>query len=351
MRQAAGWTATSAAALLVLTGCGEPQITTYRVAKDRPSVKADPHADPHAGHAHGDQPAARPRLTWTLPAGWQETEPGRVNLAAFNIAGPGDTNAQVTVASLPLLAGRETDVVNLWRGQLGLSQLEPDQAREQLKELSINDEKAKIFELTSGNAEKPEKIVTVMIHRANASWFYKLSGHAVAVEAQRATFVDFIKTIRESSAPEPGAIAAAPPAPATPASFAKSAPAGWKSLPPGSMQAARFAVPEVNGATGLVSVSVFDSDTGGTPANVNRWRRQIGLDALSPELVAAAVTPLDPRLPKAVLVDMTNQTQQLIGAIVPHGAQWYFYKLTGNPAAVAAQKEAFVRFAASEPTP
>lgn len=325
MRQAAGWTVTSAAALLVLTGCGEPQITTYRVAKEHSSAQ-----------------------TWVLPPGWQETDPGRVNLAAFNIAGPGDTNAQVTVASLPLLAGRETDVVNLWRGQLGLSQLEPDQAREQLKELSINDEKAKIFELTSGNAEKPEKIVTVMIHRANASWFYKLSGHAVAVEAQRATFVDFIKTIRESSTPEP---APSVPAPAAPSSFAKSAPADWKSLPPGSMQAARFAVPDVNGATGLVSVSVFDSDTGGTPANVNRWRRQIGLDALSPEQVAAAATPLDPRLPKAVLVDMTNQTQQLIGAIVPHGAQWYFYKLTGNPAAVAAQKEAFVRFAASEPTP
>lgn len=326
------------ALLVLLTACDEPKITAYRVAKEVRSASAP---DGSPGHAHGAaSERQRPKVTFTLPQGWKEVPLGPVNSAAFVISGEGGKNADVSVAALPFLAGRETDIVNLWRAQLGLEELTPEQAREQLKDLKINDEDGKTFEVSSGTAADAQKIVTVMVHRPGASWFYKLSGDTSAVEKERATFLEFVKSVKpvEGTAEEP-----------EPQELLGHAPSDWKALPVGNMQLAKFSVPEVQGATGQVSVSVFDSDTGGTLANVNRWRRQIGLNHLDEQQLSGALAPLDPKVPGAVLVDMTNSTQQLLGAIVPRGSMWFFYKLTGNPPAVSAQKDAFVRFAAAHP--
>ncbi len=349
MRMALQNLVTAGALLAVLTACDKPEITSYRVAKERATAGA---ADPHAGHAHNDAPAAsvpraRPKISWTLPAGWRETPPGQVNLAAFNIQSAAGQDAQVTVAALPYLAGREKDIVNLWRGQLGLSELDADQAREVLRDLPINDEQAKLFELTSGDAAKPDKILTVMIHRPGASWFYKLSGDTVTVEAQRTAFIDFIKSVKLD---ESATSAAAAPANVGSggSEFAKVAPKDWQVLPAGQMQLAKFAVPDVQGAKAQVSVSMFDNDTGGTLANVNRWRGQIGLGEITAAQLSEVSSPLDAKLPRAVLISLTNNDQQIIGAIVPRGGQWFFYKMMGSAPAVVAQKEAFVRFAASE---
>jgi hypothetical protein len=345
MRTAVRNVVTAGALLAVLTACDEPKITTYRVAKEQTAVAPQ---DAHAGHAHDDASPARmrPKITWTLPSGWREVPPGQVNLAAFNIQSAEGKDAQVTVAALPFLAGRETDIVNLWRGQLGLSELTPDQAREQLRELPINDEKAKLFELSSGDPAKPDKIVTVMIHRPGASWFYKLSGDSATVDAQRPVFIDFIKSVKLD---ESAASAAAPAnVEAGGSGFAKVAPKDWQALPAGQMQLAKFAVPEVQGGKAQVSVSMFDNDTGGTLANVNRWRGQIGLGEITAAQLSEVTSPLDAKLPRAVLVNLTNNDQQIIGAIVPRGGQWFFYKMMGSAPAVVAQKEAFIRFAASE---
>jgi hypothetical protein len=335
-----------ALALLGLTACDEPKITTYRVAKER---RAEPMEPQHAGHAH-DAPARRPRpkLTWTAPAGWRELAPDDVNLAAFNILTESGKDARVSVAALPFLEGREGDIVNIWRTGLGLNPLEPDQAREQLRDLDVNGEKGKLFEISSGDATNLQKIVTVMVHRPGASWFYKIQGDAPAVESHRDTFIDFVKSVRiqdspaSASAPSPTSIPSA-------GSFAKAAPADWQVLRAGEMQVAKFSIPAVQGATGQVSVSIFDNETGGALENVNRWRRQIGLGNISAEQLRQTTVPLDPAAPGAILVNMTNNSQQLIGAIVPRGSQWFFYKLVGNPPAVTAQKEAFVRFAAATP--
>ncbi len=333
-----------------LTACDKPAITTYRVAKEQPRTEARAHDD-HGGAARMER-MPRPKITWTLPPGWKEVPPGQINLAAFNMPGVDGQEAQVTVAALPLMAGRETEIVNLWRGQLGLSQLDAEEAARQLHELPVNDEQGKLFELSGADPSKPDRIITVMIHRPAASWFYKLQGDAAPVEAHRAAFLDFIKSVRlgESGAALSSPVPAAPAAPAVPTSgvFAKAAPGSWTPLPAGQMQLAKFAVPEVRGATAQVSVSVFDTDTGGTLANVNRWRRQIGLAPIAEGELPSVAQPLDPKLPGAVLVNLSRDNQQVIGAIVPRGSRWFFYKLAGQAPAVAPQKDAFVRFATSE---
>jgi hypothetical protein len=113
-----------------------------------------------------------------------------------------------------------------------------------------------------------------MAHRADASWFYKLSGDTALVEAQKPAFIEFLKSIQMKPAPASGT-ASVPPGEAT--KFNWKVPAKWTALPAGEMQVARFALPERGAAKAEVFVSVFGNDTGGTLANVNRWRRELGL--------------------------------------------------------------------------
>jgi hypothetical protein len=126
-------------------------------------------------------------------------------------------------------------------------------------------------------------------------------------------------------------------------------PPQWTALPAGQMQLAKFAMPQRGNAKAEVAVSVFSSDTGGTLRNVNRWRGQIGLGPVTEAELAQQVTKLDPANPQAVLVDLKNNDLQLIAAIIPRGGQWFFYKLTGDAAAVAPERDAFVAFVKSEP--
>ena len=132
-------------------------------------------------------------------------------------------------------------------------------------------------------------------------------------------------------------------------SFNWKVPEGWQALAVGQMQAAKFAVPSQGAAKAEVSVSIFPVATGNTLMNVNRWRGQIGLESVGDADLAKLVTPLDPKNPEAILVDMTNNTKRIVGAIVPRGGQWFFYKLLGDAGAVAPQKDAFVQFVQSQP--
>ena len=126
-------------------------------------------------------------------------------------------------------------------------------------------------------------------------------------------------------------------------------PASWQALAAGQMQAAKFAVPAQGAAKAEVSVSIFPGATGTTLSNVNRWRGQIGLEPVGDADLAKLVTSLDPKNPEAILVDMTNANKRIVGAIVPRGGQWFFYKLLGDAEAVGPQKEAFMEFVKSEP--
>ena len=273
-----------------------------------------------------------------------------MSLATFAITDGTGQEAQVSVTPLRGLAGKEVPIVNMWREQVGLPALSEDEAQQQLSPVEIGGESGKMFEIEGRPAgtNPPVRIVTAMVHRPDASWFYKLAGDAELVEAQKPAFVAFLKSIKitETSAAEtvPAVAASAPAAPTQ-----WKTPADWKSVPPGPMQSVKFAVPDQGAAKADVTISVFPNATGGVLANVNRWRNQIGLPPVGEVELARIVAPLDETIPDSFLVDMTNGQRQLIGAIVPRDGQWYFFKLLGEASAVAPQKEAFVTFAKAQP--
>jgi hypothetical protein len=353
-----------AAALLAgLGACRRPEVTVYMAPKDAPESAAeaggaeDP-ARTTAVDTNAPLPPKRaelPKLTWTLPVGWKETGPGQMSVASFSIDAEGAGKAGVAITPLPNMAGQETMIVNMWRQQAGAPDLDPSQAEAALTPLEIAGGSGKFFEINSEREGKPSRIVTAMLTRDNNTWFFKLQGEAPAVEAQKAAFLDFLKSIKF----EEKALAAVtnPPAPGSPTPAAEpdqptfQAPEGWRKRPAGQMQVARFAVPEQGEAAAEVAVSMFTSDTGGPVANVARWRRQLGMPEIPESDVQPLIQPLEGLEEGAdgVMIDLQQEKRRLIGAIVHRGDKWWFYKLLGDEPAVTAARESFLNFAKAQP--
>src|SRR5438477_1788160 len=324
---------------LLLAGCGKEDIRVYTAAKDKPAPVQM--ADKGSANAR-----PRPQVVWQLPKGWKETGTSQMNVASFSIPGANGQEAQVTITPLAVLAGREAMIVNMWRKQLGLQIAKEEEIAHQLEPVEVGGEKGVLFDLTSeaGEDSKAVRIVTAMVHRPEASWFYKLSGDAALIEAQKPAFIEFLKSIQlKEPSPSDTPVAEETPKPKW------QVPSQWKALPASQMQVARFGVPKKGPAEAEVFVSVFPNDTGGMLANVNRWRKQLGLGEVAAPDLDSLVKPLDPANPEAMLVELTNKNKQLVGAIVPRAGSFWFYKLFGDADAVVPEKEAFLAFAKSNP--
>jgi hypothetical protein len=312
--------------LATVCACRRDAIRVYVAPKDRIAAP--------------DAPRSRPRLTWNLPKGWQQTDPGEVSVANFIVKSSTGV-ASINITPMPNLEGREAMVVNMWREQLHQPPLREDEIASALTPVEVGQETGHLFELTF----ERQQIVTAMLHRANGSWFFKLAGDPATVAEKKPEFLAFLKSIEF-----PDASAETLPENSPAASFQWSVPAGWVKVAPGQMQVAKFVVGGTEEKKAEVAVSIFPNDTGGTLLNVNRWRTQMNLEPIDEAELKTAVAPLDAKTPDAVLADLENKSgRRLLGAIVPRGGQWFFYKMLGDAEVVAQQRDKFIAFAKSPP--
>lgn len=348
---------------------GAEEIRSYRVPKEVPQATLPPGHSATDGHNHAPQ-ATTPKISYTTPEAWRDIGAGDMRTAGFMITGTNGQTAQVAITPLPGMAGRESLIVNMWRQQIGLSELSPEETMKELTVVEVGGVPGKMFDMAGkSGAGATIRIVTAMMHRGEQSWFFKLQGDDELVTAQKQNFVTFLKSVKIEESAAAGLPGGHPPigAPALPDGHppmaggnpaAKPAapvvvreggpnwtvPVGWKEVTAGAMQVAKFSVPEVSGAKADVMISVFPNSTGGTLANINRWRNQIGLAPAGESDLGQIVKPLDAKMPDALVADLINGKRRLVGAIVPRGGQWYFFKLMGDDAAIAPQKEAFTKF-------
>lgn len=129
------------------------------------------------------------------------------------------------------------------------------------------------------------------------------------------------------------------------------APAHWQPKPAGAVRKGSYNVPGPGGAVADLAITAFPGDTGGLFANVNRWRAQVGLAPIAESALATTVEHLDLGALQIELVDFlgtaNGQPTRLVGALVPHEGQTWFFKLTGPDALVAAERPAFRAFLAT----
>ncbi|NBB96459.1 MAG: hypothetical protein GVY16_12075, partial [Planctomycetes bacterium] len=167
-----------------------------------------------------------------------------------------------------------------------------------------------------------------------------------------------------------------PGAPTTPAASAESLtwtlPEGWSEQPDDSpMRHATLFSGDPDAADTLtVTVSRFAGQIGGLAANVNRWRRQVGLEPVDAEQVMADVRPIEDSAVPCLMIDLTGEgggsampgmpappnagdgPTRLIVAWFSDGTHHWFFKTTAPPEVMEQHAAAFAQLIASvRPTP
>jgi hypothetical protein len=365
--------------LFLVAGCHQDQVQVYRVASDKdqpvqPAVSTLNLSNPALPPGHPDistvdnssaqMPAGvvasdaqnTPPLSWTTPAGWTEVSPGTMRVASFKIAGAGGKTADVGIVPLPGMAGGDIANVNRWRGQAGLPPASADVLQNSAQNVEAGGQPAQLYDIGGVSS----RILGVIQHRSGTAFFYKMTGDPDLVEQQKPAFVAFLQSLSFSSQPAPTALpqghpdfGSLPNAPAdavAPISHegqpAWQVPSAWQEVSGGQFLVAKFLIPGEGGHRAAVNVSRTTGDGGGLAANLNRWRGQLGL----PPVQNVVTDPLSIKTGSAVLVDLTGASAQtgqparMIGVQVSQSGQTWFYKLMGDPAVVASQKDAFIHF-------
>ena len=343
------------ACLLAATLCcvADDQIRVYTVPKELPPTQLSPFPAQMAAGSQ-DIPFNAATVHWTLPAGWKENSPTPPRLASLAITGEKGGQAEVAITSFQGSVGTELINVNRWRGELSLEPVESSNVAS--VPVTVDSSEGKLYDI----AGKSARTVVAEIPRNGSSWFIKLRGDNATVAAAKPAFLEFLKSVHFGG--EDGATAGADPhaglglqgAPAAPSPASDgpkwNVPPQWVETPPRAMVFKGFEVAGEAGAKADISISFFPGDVGGVLANVNRWRGQMAqppIDAGQLDGVTESVATLGG---SGTMVDFmgtdakTSQPARLVGVIVPHGENTWFYKLMGDAKVVKGQKDSFVQF-------
>lgn len=309
-----------------------------------------------AAGAHAND--AKPELVWNIPEGWVELPPTQYRTANLQPAGNPELECYVTV--LQGDGGGVFGNVNRWRGQMGLAALDEAAvaALPQQKLLGLDAVRLDLegnFAGMGGEARPDWSMVGLIASFQGTTITVKLTGPIAAIAGERASFEQFVKSLRlEAPGEDHAGHDHADPKGAGGAAGAGGDAAA--STPMGSSQGIQFTAPQgwtrekerparvatlrpPNTTQSECAISVLGGDGGGLPQNVDRWRGQLGLGKLTPDEFAKL-----PRLPmcgrEGLLVDVTGSFDdamnnrkiaqaRMVGAMVALDGRALFVKLTG----------------------
>ena len=326
--------------VLLGSGCKEQSIQVYQVPKEQPKPSRQ----------MAETPAAvTPHLHWgKLPANWEELPPSTMRAASLKIVGKDGMIADVGAIPLPVMSGKELEFVNMWRSNMNLPQTTTNAIAELREDVSIAGTPGALFEMVSDDLLIDEKykqrVVVGMVTQNGSTWFFKLTGPDELVAEEKHNFVNWLETLEidtashGQAAPQISQVTA----PASTASGDWNVPSTWTAQPPGQMLLASFALP---GGDAKVTVSSLGGDGGGLLANINRWRRQLGLPPIDDSQLGEITSPIDTADGRGTLVDIQGGNQRLLAVIVPHNGQSWFYKSMGTAEIVDRERDAFLEFA------
>ncbi|HZE95807.1 MAG TPA: hypothetical protein VE981_02155 [Planctomycetota bacterium] len=247
------------------------------------------------------------QLRWTPPQGWTEEKASPQREATLKF-GAQEPRLELAVTRLAGDGGGMLANLNRWRGQLGLEGV--------------------------GEAGLPKK----------------LDGAATDVY-----IVDMVGPTRPAAGPRAmGRPQEPPPQAGRPqptlddirSLFSFDQPPGWKENPqPSSGRIFEFMIDDASGSA-LVTLSALQGG-GDLAGNVNRWRTQAGLDPMADADIPKAAAPVSFVGNDAWLVEAIGKDRGIV-AIASLNSQFsIFLKMDGAPAAVSAQKTAFMNLAQS----
>ena len=154
-------------------------------------------------------------LRWTLPSGWSEVAPtSNMQMAAFSIV-DGEETLQCTITSFEGGGGADLENLNRWLRQLGQPATDTQGLARLRENLFLGTHAYLVFDLTrsikdlSGlgiaapkDQTEDKRFIVAILRENNRSWFFKLQGNVEAVRKGRASFQDFLTSIRLQGEPD-----------------------------------------------------------------------------------------------------------------------------------------------------
>lgn len=139
-------------------------------------------------------------LQYTLPPNWQEKPLSPMRLASFNAKAPDGKETDVSVVSLPGIAGGDLANVNRWRGQVNLGPIDEDTLAKTAAHVQANGHDYLVVDLVSegpmGEKQEKQRILAAILDENNRSWFIKMTGDDAAVESQKSAFTNFLQSLK-----------------------------------------------------------------------------------------------------------------------------------------------------------
>jgi hypothetical protein len=372
----------AAALLLIAAGCNRDGVKVYKVDSSDvvattapPVVVAPPSGMPATmpdGLAAPDN-SGLPKLKYTLPGGWKEKAPSQMRVASFDISDHGKT-VDVSVIPLGPMSGTDTANVNRWRGQVGQPPLDDATLKQTAEPVQVGEKAAYMYDITgtSPGSSDEERIIGVIFHTDDATWYFKMMGDSALAEKNKPAFIAFLSMVEFQSSTgamppmDMSQLPAGHPAISgvalesqIPAGDKPSwtVPSGWKAGELTQFLVAKYVIQGKGDASAAVNISQLDGDGGGLLPNINRWRGQLGQPPITDD-DAAKLPTVDASGAKAVVTDFTGtdmrnggKSARLVGVLLPLDGQTWFYKLMGDPDIVSQQKDAFVAFIQSAKYP
>ncbi|MEX2186581.1 MAG: hypothetical protein WD875_07295 [Pirellulales bacterium] len=240
---------------------------------------------------------------WTLPAGWIQ-QPAAGSRYATLLLGAGENSLELSVTVLTKNGDDETyllENVNRWRNQLRLP--------------------------PTGAAGLERETFPIPLADGLSATIVILPPPADATEQTES---------------------------AEPLTVKYEVPPGWTDDGAKGERKASFSM-TADGATAEIAVTSFPAgapDIANPISNVNRWRRQIGLAAASPDEIAGAVQEVEIAGHRSLYVELfapdeANAKQATFAAMFREGGDVWFVKLSGDGAIAKGQHDAFKKFLAS----
>ena len=137
-----------------------------------------------------------PALHWTTPPGWHEqpeTNPSRLATLHVN---DGTSRAEVTITRFPGDVGGMLPNINRWRGQIGLQPV-GELSQQPTEPLQVDGGEASMVDLLGpGSGDARQRMLVVLVPRADFTYFVKMTGPDALVGRERAAFTSFARSLR-----------------------------------------------------------------------------------------------------------------------------------------------------------
>lgn len=190
---------------LVLAGCREPKIETYRVPKDPAPKTAEappttPAAPAPAGGTMASTPVATasgPGLTWTAPAHWKQKAGSAMRKGSYSVGAEG-AEADLSITAFPGDVGGDLANLNRWRGQIQLPPIGEAEFSKATQHQDHNGLHMTVVDIV-GTGATPLRILGAMIPFEGSTWFVKLLGPDATVAKEKEAFQQFLGTIKPAS--------------------------------------------------------------------------------------------------------------------------------------------------------